>query len=99
MAISTNASGRTCGSVLLMDNHTIVVLANPSEPQLAMLEQLPAETGIAVGNSIEAFENVAPYADVIYNWSLSGDLLREVFQMCPQVRWVHSRSAGLDNVL
>jgi phosphoglycerate dehydrogenase-like enzyme len=82
-----------------MDNNTVVVLANPTEPQLAMLEQLPPETRIAVGNSLDAFRGAAPAADVIYNWSLSGGLLREVFLMCPQVRWVHSRAAGLDNVL
>jgi phosphoglycerate dehydrogenase-like enzyme len=82
-----------------MDNNTVVVLANPTEPQLAMLEQLPSETRIAVGNSVQAFQGAAAVADVIYNWSLSGKLLREVFGMCPQVRWVHSRAAGLDNVL
>ncbi|MBZ5618955.1 MAG: D-2-hydroxyacid dehydrogenase [Acidobacteriia bacterium] len=82
-----------------MDNHTVVVLADPTEPQLAMLEQLPTETGISVGNSPEAFERAAGTADVIFNWSLSGGLLREVFLMCPLVRWVHTRSAGLDNVL
>src|SRR4029077_5156500 len=89
----------TCGSFLLMDNNTIVVLANPTEPQLAMLEQLPPETRIAVGNALGAFEGAAPAADVIYNWSLSGRLLREVFLICPNVKWVHSRAAGLDNVL
>jgi phosphoglycerate dehydrogenase-like enzyme len=82
-----------------MDNNTILVLADPTEPQLALLEQLPPETGIAVGNSRAAFEGAAPKADVIFNWSLSGDLLREVFGMCPGVRWVHSRAAGLDNML
>ena len=59
----------------------------------------PPETRIAVGNSAEAFRNAAPNADVIYNWSLTGKLLREVFLMCPRVQWVHSRAAGLDNVL
>ncbi len=82
-----------------MDNNTVLVLANPNEPQLAMLEQLPPETGIAVGNKPEAFENAAPSATVIFNWSLGGPLLREVFAMCPRVQWVHTRSAGLDNVL
>ena len=82
-----------------MDNNTVVVLANPTEPQLAMLEQLPPETGISVGNTIEAFERAAPFANVIYNWSLSGKMLREVFLRCPNVQWVHSRAAGLDNVL
>ena len=82
-----------------MEHNTVLVLANPTEPQLRMLEQLPPETGIAVGNRAEAFERAAPDATVIYNWSLSGGLLREVFRMCPRVQWVHTRSAGLDNIL
>jgi phosphoglycerate dehydrogenase-like enzyme len=82
-----------------MDNSTVLVLANPAEPQLAMLEQLPSATAIAVGNSREAFDRMAPDADVIFSWSIAGRLLREVFQMCPRVGWVHSRSAGLDSVL
>jgi phosphoglycerate dehydrogenase-like enzyme len=36
---------------------------------------------------------------VLFNWSESGPLFREVFTMCPQLRWVHSRAAGLDNLL
>lgn len=82
-----------------MDHITVLVLADPAEPQLAMLEELPPETGIAAGNSAEAFERAAAEATVIFNWSLSGDLLCEVFRMCPKVRWVHSRAAGLDNQL
>jgi phosphoglycerate dehydrogenase-like enzyme len=82
-----------------MDNHTILVLANPTEPQLAMLEALPPDTGIAVGDTAEAFERAAGEADVIFNWSGSSALLRQVFAMCPRVRWVHNRSAGLEDVL
>jgi phosphoglycerate dehydrogenase-like enzyme len=82
-----------------MDNNTVLVLANPTEAQLAMLEELSPETTIAVGNSAEAFERAAPEANVIFNWSGSGALLREVFGMCPEVAWVHSRAAGLDNQL
>jgi len=82
-----------------MGDITVLVLATPTEPQLAMLEQLPAETSIAVGERAEAFARTAPEADVIFNWSGSGELLREVFLQCPRVRWVHTRSAGLDGVL
>jgi len=81
-----------------MDNITVLVLADPTEPRLAMLEALPPETGITVGNSAEAFVRAAPHATVIFNWSLAGDLQREVFRMCPKLEWVHSRSAGLDGV-
>ena len=82
-----------------MDHITVLVLADPTDPRLAMLEELPPETGIAVGNSAEAFVRAAPDATVIFNWSLAGDLQREVFRMCPNVEWVHSRSAGLDGLL
>jgi phosphoglycerate dehydrogenase-like enzyme len=82
-----------------MDHHVVVVLADPTEPQLAMLEKLPAETRIAAGNSLEAFQNAASDANVIFNWSLTGELLRQVFAMCPRAQWVHNRSAGLDGVL
>jgi phosphoglycerate dehydrogenase-like enzyme len=82
-----------------MDNNTVLVLANPSEPQLAMLEELPPETSLAVGNYPDAFARTTQDATVIFNWSGSRALLREVFRMCPRVQWVHSRSAGLDTVL
>ena len=82
-----------------MGNLTVLVLANPAERQLAILERLPAQTSIAVGERVEAFERVAEEADVIFNWSCGGELLREVFRMSPRVRWVHTRSAGLDGLL
>jgi phosphoglycerate dehydrogenase-like enzyme len=64
-----------------------------------MLEALPPETGLAVGDNVEAFERAASDATIIFSWSISGELLRKVWRMCPRVRWVHSRSAGLDDVL
>ena len=82
-----------------MDNITVLILANPAERQLAMLDQLPDSTSIAVGNTIEAFERAAPEAEVIYHASAPGKLLREVWALAPRVKWVQSRSAGLDSLL
>jgi phosphoglycerate dehydrogenase-like enzyme len=83
-----------------MDINTVLVLsADLADPELALLEELPPETGIAVGNAVEAFEGTAARANVIFNWSGSTRLLRDVFRICPNVRWVHSRSAGLEAVL
>lgn len=83
-----------------MGNQTVLVLsADLADPDLKLLAQLPADTDIAVGSSVEAFERLAPDATVILSWSKSGQLLRDVFAICPKVRWVHSRSAGLDTVL
>ena len=83
-----------------MGTHTVLVLtANLADRDLALLEQLPQDTSVAAGTSSEAFENLAADADVILNWSGSKALLRKVFLMCPNLRWVHSRAAGLDTVL
>jgi phosphoglycerate dehydrogenase-like enzyme len=83
---------------LFMDNNTILVLANPTEPFLTMLEALPPGTSFAVGKTPEAFERAAPDATVIFSCA-GKKLLEPVWRMAPKVRWVHSRSAGLDNVL
>jgi phosphoglycerate dehydrogenase-like enzyme len=82
-----------------MDDNTVLVLADPTDPLLAMLEALPDGTRIAAGNRVEAFADAAPEADVILNWTGSRDLLRQVWRMAPRVRWIHSRSAGLDELL
>ena len=50
-----------------MDDSTVLVLADPAAPELAMLEALPDTTSIAVGRTPEAFEHTAPRADVILN--------------------------------
>jgi phosphoglycerate dehydrogenase-like enzyme len=82
-----------------MDHDTILVLADPGERKLVRLEALPPETSIAVGLTPEAFERAAPDATVIFSWAFSRDLLRQVIRMAPRVRWIHVRSAGLDNLL
>jgi len=64
-----------------------------------MLEALPEETEITVGNCAEAFRRSAPKATVIFNWSKGRDLLEQVWRLAPNVRWVHTASAGLEHLL
>lgn len=82
-----------------MEHHTVLVLADPTERELALLEALPRGTDVVVGNRPEAFQRTAAEADVILHWSGSGALLAEVLRMAPRVKWVHARSAGLDGIL
>ena len=82
-----------------MSNDTILVLANPGEPQLAMLEQKLRGVRIIIGNAFEAFEQDAANANVLFNWSGSLALFKQVFARCPNLRWVHSRSVGLERTL
>ena len=82
-----------------MGNDTILVLADPAEPQLAMLKKPLAGVEIIAGNSAEAFEPTTARATVLFNWSGSLALFRKAFGMCPNLRWVHSRSVGLERTL
>jgi phosphoglycerate dehydrogenase-like enzyme len=82
-----------------MKKLSILVLAAPDEPQLSMLDELRESASILIGNSVSAFEKAAGSADVIFNWSGSLSLIRDVFLISPGVRWVHSRSAGLERTL
>lgn len=77
----------------------VLVLAEPDLPQLAMLQALRDQASIVVGDSAAAFERTAADAAVIFNWSATLAVFRQVFRMCPNLRWVHSRSAGLDRSL
>jgi phosphoglycerate dehydrogenase-like enzyme len=75
--------------------HTILVLSRDDDPQLSMLKGLPH----LVGHEPQAFASAVKDPVVIFAWSTSKKLLQDVFSMCKQVLWVHSRSAGLDSVL
>jgi phosphoglycerate dehydrogenase-like enzyme len=82
-----------------MKNDTILVLADPHEPTLSLLEKLHNDADIVIGNTPESFSAAAPSATIIFNWSGSLPLFRNVFLMCPHLRWVHSRSVGLERSL
>src|SRR5271167_3880272 len=75
--------------------HTVLVLAHDDDPQLSMLKGLRH----IVGRDAAAFASAVNDPVVILAWSAPKKVLREVFLMCQDVRWVHSRTAGLDNVL
>jgi phosphoglycerate dehydrogenase-like enzyme len=82
-----------------MKRLSILVLSAPDEPQLCVLDEVRETASVVIGNSVPPFEKAAASADVIFNWSGSLALIRDVFLMSPSVRWVHSRSAGLERTL
>ena len=73
----------------------VLVLASGDDPRFAMLNELPH----TVCEQVAACAQPGKDATVILLWSGSRELLREFFAICGKVRWVHSRAAGLDNLL
>lgn len=73
----------------------VLAISDTSDPQLAML----ASTPHLVVSSQTALDVAPKDAEVILHWAGPRDLLRSAFLRSPNLRWVHSRSAGLDSVL
>jgi phosphoglycerate dehydrogenase-like enzyme len=73
----------------------VQVLSTSNDRQLEMLAGVPH----AVAGTLEALKETAGKAEVILHWSGPREQLRAAFLAAPNVRWVHSRSAGLDNIL
>ena len=77
---------------------TLLVVGNPGDSRLEMLASLP-ETRIVAGDRPEDFAKAAPTAAAMLSWMAPRDLLEQVFAMARHLRWLHSASAGLENVL
>ena len=75
--------------------YTVLVVTHDDDPQLSMLQGLRH----IVGRKPQDFASAVNDPVVILAWSAPRAVLRDVFHMCKDVRWVHSRSAGLDSVL
>ena len=82
-----------------MPGKTLLVVGSPTAPYLRLLDQLPKELNIAVGDRLEAFNNLAEEADVVLYTMMSPLALKNVWPMTKNVKWVHSMSAGLDTML
>jgi phosphoglycerate dehydrogenase-like enzyme len=72
----------------------LLIVAIHRDPEFTMLKNVPHV--LASDPSADA---VARDATVILHWSGIREMLRETFAKCRQLRWVHSRWAGLDSLL
>ncbi|HTW49943.1 MAG TPA: D-2-hydroxyacid dehydrogenase [Acidobacteriaceae bacterium] len=73
----------------------VLVLSKSDDPQLAMLRDLPH----AITRNADAVADAGRGTEAILHWAGPKELLQAALCACPGVRWVHSRWAGLDNLL
>jgi phosphoglycerate dehydrogenase-like enzyme len=94
--LSDEQAGQERGRILGMGNENPVpVLASEDDPRFAMLDRLPH----TVCGEVAACAHAGKDATVILLWSGTRELLRELLGICGKVRWIHTRAAGLDNLL
>jgi len=82
-----------------MSKNVVLITAKSTGPRLDLMGPVVADARVLVGNSLADFGDAVADATVLFNWSGSRELLREVFLAAPKLAWVHSRYAGLDGVL
>jgi phosphoglycerate dehydrogenase-like enzyme len=82
-----------------MNDCPLLVVTAPGDKNIPLLAELRRVATVVVGDSARDFARAAVDAEIILNWSGLRALLRKVFQMSPHVRWIHSRSAGLEQTL
>lgn len=85
--------------IYLMRPINLLVISNPAAGFLRLLEDLPKDTNIVVGNDAAMFDGHAADAEVLVNCMMPLPLFREVFLQAPKLKWVHSFSAGVENSL
>jgi phosphoglycerate dehydrogenase-like enzyme len=82
-----------------MNDSPLFVLTAPCDKEIPLLAELRQKGTILVADSAREFTKAGGDAEIILNWSGSLALLRDVFLMSARVRWIHSRSAGLEQTL
>jgi len=82
-----------------MNDSPLLVLTAPGDKHIPSLAELRRISTIVIGDSLSDFESTAGNAEIILNWSASLALLRDVFLLSERLRWIHSRSAGLEQAL
>ena len=82
-----------------MDLFNVLVISKPDDPQLPMLDEIRDRATLTIGDNMAAFAQAAPTADVLLAWNVNRELIEQIFDTAPHLRWIHTRWAGLDTLL
>src|SRR5215467_2697694 len=82
-----------------MSDNPLLVLTAPGDKNIPFLGELRQMATIVIGDSPPDFGSIAGNAEIILNWSGSVAVLRDLFLTSRRLRWIHSRSAGLEQAL
>ena len=82
-----------------MPSLKLAVISPPNLPYLSLFRKLAPEAEVTIGFSQDELRDAIANADVILNGMNGGDLFKTLFPQAKAVRWVHSLSAGVENIL
>jgi phosphoglycerate dehydrogenase-like enzyme len=82
-----------------MDKVNLLVVESPKEPKPPLLETMPAYVNFVEGTTVADFEGSVAEADAILSWGAKRDVMEQLLARATKLRWIHSRSAGLDGLM
>lgn len=78
---------------------TVVVLGDPAEPTLGLLDQIRPEANVVIAKTADQLGAAAEEASVLFNWSGARAEIQKVLERGKKIEWFHARYAGLDALL
>jgi phosphoglycerate dehydrogenase-like enzyme len=82
-----------------MDKLNLLVVESPKEPKPPLLEMMPDNVNFVAGTTLADFEESVAEGDVILSWGAKREVMEQLLARSPKLRWIHSRSAGLDGLM
>lgn len=77
----------------------LLVVSDPAAPVLRLLDRLPEEVTVTVGQTMDMLREAAPQAHVLLGREARREILQAVFRLAKRLEWVHSLSAGVNEYL
>ena len=82
-----------------MEPVNLLILTNPKEPAPPLMDLMPPYARVLQGATVDALGSGVASADVLLSWGAKRDSVEQILKLAPKLRWIHSRSAGLDSLL
>jgi phosphoglycerate dehydrogenase-like enzyme len=82
-----------------MGKVNLLVVENPNEPKPPLIDQMPDYVNFVEGAKAADFDSAVAEADAILSWGAKRDVMEKLLASAPKLKWIHSRSAGLDSLL
>jgi phosphoglycerate dehydrogenase-like enzyme len=82
-----------------MEKLNLLVVENPNEPKPPLLDRMPGHISFVEGTQAADFDASVAGADAILSWGAKRAVMQNLLSRAPKLRWIHSRSAGLDSLL
>ena len=84
---------------LEMEKLNLLIVRGANEAPVPLMDKMPPNIHVTAGDKPEDFAAAVADAEVILSWAAKRGVLESLLHSSPKLKWIHSRSAGLDSLL